>query len=318
MATTLAEHISLNKTQDQYVSKHIPQRMGNSAPIAYGGYAVGLSIHAACKVAPPGFHLYSALGHYLQPVSTERHITCKPVQLRLTRNFATYRVSVEQKVPSGETRVCMELLADFHKEEPSLLEYHAVPSQSYSHWEACPSWSRVQEEGLKSGKVSEREAKVFNVMFGLGSSLWDTRPCPEGVASQNLCGVAKRVKTSQDDRKSEDKASADWIKVKHPLQNEGEQVAGLGFVLDSALSFLPLTHNHMFFDDVGACSSLDFALRIFKPGVRVDEWHLREMKGHRAGFGRSFSESKLWDESGHLVASMTQQSILRVPAKSKM
>jgi len=90
------------------------------------------------------------------------------------------------------------------------------------------------------------------------------------------------------------KSSADWIRVKHPLQSDGEQVASLAFLMDRALSFLLLAHNHIFFDEVSARSSLDFALRIFSPQPKMDEWHLREAVSHRAGHERTYSESRPW------------------------
>ena len=54
----------------------------------------------------------------------------------------------------------------------------------------------------------------------------------------------------------------------------------LGFIVDGMLSFLPLTHNHLFFDDAAACSSLDFALRNFSPSIKMNDWHLREFISH--------------------------------------
>lgn len=300
MATTLAEHVFLDKVHDRYVSTHLPQRMGNSAPIAYGGYAMALAIHAACKTVPDGFHLHSAMGHYLRPVSTEANLICKPIQLRQTKNFVTYRVVVEQRFPAtSEVRLCMELLADFHKDEPSLFTHSARPTRAYSHWRDCVSWEDlVEKEWVNSGRISEAQAKMFNTLFGLSRDIYEDRPCPEGVTSQNLLGLAKNAETSQDELSPTAKSSADWIQVKHPLQTKGEQIASLGFIMDGALSFLPLAHNHMFFDDVSACSSLDFALRIFSPGPKMDEWHLREAVNHRAGHGRTYSESRLWDEPG--------------------
>ncbi|KAJ5385524.1 hypothetical protein N7517_003435 [Penicillium concentricum] len=316
MATTLAEHVSQQKIHDHYVSTHLPQKMGNLAPIAYGGYAIALAIHAACKTAPSGFHLYSAFGHYLRAVNTENNLICTPVQLRQSKSFVTYRVAVEQNDPStGRRNLCMELLADFHRDEPSLLTFSDQPTRSYSHWRDCVPWDRLVEDWLKAGKIAEPQFKAFNTLFGLSRDLYEGRPCPEGIIAQNLMGMAKTVKTSQEGLSPTAKSSADWFRVKHPLQTEGEQMASLGFILDGILSFLPLTHNHMSFEDAGACSSLDFALRIFTP-PKVDEWHLREVINHRAGHGRTYSESKMWDEAGNLVASMTQQSILRVPAKA--
>lgn len=319
MAATLAEHVALERCDDHFVSTYIPQRMGNSAPIAYGGYAIALSIHAACKTAPHGFHLYSVFGHYLRAVSTEAKLKCTPVELRRTKNFVTYRVAVEQNdLATGRLRRCMEVLVDFHKDEQSVLEYSAHPTRTYSHWRDCTSWDRTLEESRVKGSISETQSRQFKTLFGLSANLYEIRPCPEGVTSQNLMGLAKDVKTNQDDLSPTVKSSADWIHVKHPLQTEGEQMAGLGFIMDGVLSFLPLAHNHMFFEDVGACSSLDFALRIFSTCPKMDRWHLREAINHHAGNGRTYSESKLWDEDGNLVACMTQQSILRVPARTSM
>lgn len=316
MATTLAEHVSLQKVHDHYVSTHLPQKMGNLAPIAYGGYAIAFAIHAACNTTPDGFHLYSVFGHYLRPASTEANLICTPVKLRQSKSFVTYRVAVEQKDPStGRLHLCMELLADFHRDEPSLLTFSSEPTKNYSHWRDCVPSDRLVEDWAKAGKISESQFKAFNTLFGLSRDVYEGRLCPEGVTAQNLMGMAKTVKTTQEELSPTAKSSGDWLRVKHPLQTEGEQMASLGFVMDGVLAFLPLAHNHMFFEDAGACSSLDFALRIFTPRPKMDEWHLREIINHHAGNGRTYSESKLWDEGGNLVASMTQQSILRVPAK---
>ncbi|KAJ5519088.1 Acyl-CoA thioesterase [Penicillium expansum] len=227
--------------------------MGNLAPIAYGGYAIALAIHAAYKTTPDGFHLHSAFGHYLRPVSTEANLICTPVKLRQSKGFITYRVAVEQNDPStGQQRLCMELLADFHRDEQSVLTFSSQPTRSYSHWQDC-------------------------------------RPCPEGITTQNLMGMAKTVKTSQEELSPTAKSSADWLRVKHPLRTEGEEMASLGFIMDGVLSFLPLAHNYMSFEDAGVCSSLDFALRIFAPRPKMEQWHLREIINHHAGNGRTYT-----------------------------
>ncbi|GAB1191978.1 hypothetical protein APSETT444_001162 [Aspergillus pseudonomiae] len=314
MASTLAEHISIHKVRDHYVSTYLPQRMGNSAPIGYGGYAISLAIHAAYKSSPEGFHLYSAFGHFLRATSTEMNIICTPIQLRKTKSFATYRVTVEQQTePNGASRLCMELLADFHKDEPAVLTYTTQPTRAYSHWQDCVPWDQILVNNVTAGKITAEQSELFNKLFGLSRNLYEGRPCPEGITSQNLMGLLKSVESSQDDLPVTEKTSADWLRVKHPLQTEGEHVASLGFMMDGLLSFLPLVHSHLFFEDVDACSSLDFALRVFSPSAKVDDWHLREASSSRAGHGRTYSESKLWDEEGNLVACMSQQSILRVP-----
>lgn len=321
MASTLADHVALYKVGPNYISSQKPQRMGNSAPIAYGGYAIAFGIHAACKTAPDGFHLYSAMGHYLRAVSTETDLICTPSELRRTKNFVTYRVLVNQKVetPEPQLRLCMELLVDFHRDEPSLLQYSTQPTQQYSHWTNCRPWeSVIEKDWLRTGKITTQEFHAFHTLFGLPRNLYEARPCPEGITAQNLMGLIKAAATSQDNLPPTAKTSAEWFRVKHPLTSEGEQMAALGFIMDGLLSFLPLAHNHLFFQDADACSSLDFALRVFSPSPKMDEWHLREAIGHHAGHGRTYSESKLWDEHGNLTACMSQQSILRVPGRARI
>lgn len=319
MATTLAEHLSLERANGHYVSSHFPRKMGNTAPVAYGGYAIGLAIQAACQSAPDGFRLYSTLGHFLRGASTDAKIICIPVELRRTKSFVTYRVTVQQNDQmTGMPRLCMELLADFHRDEPEILSYSAVPTRQYSHWQHCLPWGcLVEEKWVKTGKLSDAKLDMMNTLFGLSHEIFDVRPCPEDVTAQNLIGLANETETSQDQLSPMAKSSADWFKLKHPKYAEGGQMASVGFLLDGLLSFLPLAQNHLSFQDADACASLDFALRVFVPQPNMNNWHLREAVNHRAGHGRTFSESKLWDDDGNLIASMSQQSILRAPANER-
>ncbi|KAJ5217906.1 uncharacterized protein N7498_000005 [Penicillium cinerascens] len=288
--------------------------MGNTAPIAYGGYALVFGIHAAYQAALDGFHLYSALGHYLHAANTEEKLVCTPVQLRSTKSLATFRVTVKQKVPSsGLLRSCVELQVDFHKFEKSVLYHSAFPTRNYTHWKYCLPMDELCEQRAKSATISDDQLTTFNKLFGLSKNFYEGRLCLEGVTSQNVLGVTKNVLLDQDHLHPTQRTSGDWVRVKHPLGTEGERLASLAFIMDGILSFLPLCHNHLFFEDVGACSSLDFALRVFVPLPQLNEWHLREAINHHAGSGRSYSGSNLWDEEGNLIASMTQQCILRMP-----
>ena len=74
---------------------------------------------------------------------------------------------------------------------------------------------------------------------------------------------------------------------------------------------MPLSHNGMFLDDAGACSTLDFSLRVMVERLDLGKWHLRELRTNAGGGARTFSECDVWDEAGRLVASMSQQCVLR-------
>ena len=125
-------------------------------------------------------------------------------------------------------------------------------------------------------------------------------------------GVLKKAKTSQDGLSLTDKRSGEWIRVRpeHQLNGEADHLAALAFYKDGAVGFTPLTHNHMFVDDAAACSTLDCALRLFRSGIDFHQWHYREMKNLGGSRGQDLFR-RMWDMQGNLVASMSQQNILR-------
>jgi acyl-CoA thioesterase II len=296
---------------------HPPQKMGNPLNIAYGGYALATACKAAYLSVPPGYHLYSLLGHYLGPAYIDRVLRASVRTIRQTRTFSTRQIEVSQLRDDGEDRVCLVAIADFHVKEPaSLLEFSRPPAQSYSHYKDLPAQDVVSERLLQEGKITKRLLDAHAKTFGLMASMFDQRPCPESVFAQNLFGMAKTLPTTQDDLPLTSRTTADWFQTLEPQSTPAENIASLAFLIDGAIAFLPLSFSHLWFDDVAACSSLDFALRLFKSGDEVDmgQWHLRELKTNVGGEGRAYGESWIWDESGRAVACMSQQSIMRPPS----
>lgn len=313
MASTLAEQVSIDELgPDQFVGRFNPERMGNAANIAYGGCAISAAIQAACHTVSPEYLLYSALGNYLGPALTDRKLFCSVRRVRDTRSFATRQVEVSQEQDKGARRTCMLVLADFQvQEEATLMAYSEPPSKSYSRPEKCPDIVEAGDDMVRKGVAPANLVKLQRKLFEPMIRFFETRQAPEGIAAQNLGGVVKGAKTSQDGLPITSKTSADWLRCRQPLGRRQDQYAGLGFVMDGALSFLPLSHSGMFLDDVAACSSLDFALRLFTSNMDLNSWHMRELKTVAGGDGRTYTEARLWDQSGAMVASMTQQSIMR-------
>ncbi|KZM26066.1 uncharacterized protein EKO05_0005877 [Ascochyta rabiei] len=297
-----------------------PQRMGNALPIAYGGYALTAACQAAHLSAPAGYHLYSFLGNYLGPASTDRPLRATVRSVRQTRSFATRHVEVSQLQDDGKERVCLFATADFHIKEPagSLLTYHRPPRGAYSHWSECPSRTETADALLAAGDISRETYARFESAVRVNAGLFEARMCPEGVFAQNLTGIAKAVPHSQDDRPLVERTSADWFRCASKLPSQTEQLGALAFYSDGALSFCPLSFSHLYHEDSAACSSLDFALRVFGE-VDVQKWCLREITTSVGAEGRTYSEAWIWDEEGRAVACMSQQSILRAwPEKGKL
>lgn len=319
MAPTLAEQLAIDETgPGRFVSRALPERMGNALPIAYGGCTLGIATHAAYATVGDGYSLYSLVGHFLGPASTKAPLQCEVHNTRDTKTFATRRVQVSQAQPDGSLRICMELLADFQVAEPALLTYSAQPvGGPYSGPEQCVGLREAREAAVAQGRITAAAAEQFRIGFEMMEMFFDNRGCPEGISAQNLSGYLKTAQTTQDDRPITKKTSADWVRMRRPLPTRSERAAAVAFLIDGAVSFTPLGHNHMWFEDSAACSTLDFALRLFALDIDLHAWHLRERATTAAAHGRTYSESRLWDEHGAMVASMTQQCILRPPAKAK-
>jgi acyl-CoA thioesterase II len=301
---------------NEFEAIHMPQQMGNPNNIAYGGYALATACKSAYLSVPSGYHLYSLLGHYLGPAYCDRPLRAKVRTVRQTRTFATRQVEVSQKTDDGKERVCLIALADFQVKEPAtLLEFSRPPASTYTHYKDLPTEKECFQKLCDDGKISAKTLAAHTKTFGPMGAIFDQRPCPESIFAQNLFGIAKTLPTTQDHLPLTDRTSADWFRCREAIPTPADQLANLAFVIDSAIAFLPLGFSHLWFEDVAACSSLEFALRVFRNGDDVDlgQWHLRELSTKVGAEGRSYGESWVWDEAGRAVACMSQQSILRPP-----
>lgn len=322
---TLAQQLAVEAvadSQDTFTSIESPKRLGNAQPIAYGGCTAGWAVHSACKTLPsPKFHICNVMGAFHGPTRIDRQVFCRVTRTRDTKTFATRRVVAYQIQDDSTQRTCLDIFVDFHVLEPELLRYSAIPTRKYGTGptdpESTASYTELAERLVRQGHLEAAAVDGQKNMFAMAEAFMETRQCLDGVSGQNLMGYAKHVKTTQDHLPIADRTSAEYFRARQPLTGEAENAAALTFIMDGALSFLPLNLNNMNFADAGACSTLDFALRIMSPTLAMQKWHLRERKTIGAAVGRSYSESRLWDEDGNLVAVETQNCIIRPPPKPK-
>ena len=318
---SFAELIALKEAEPgTYESLRKPERMGNAADIAYGGCTMAVALHAAFLSKPAHLCLYSAQGVFLAPAKTDRNFTISVRQLRDTKSFATRQVEVyqalddkDEKSAGDQKRAVLSLMADFQAPTPSsMLEYTATPQIKYAGPEKCKSIAELQQQQVEAGIIPPAIPKLYSKLNGLMTRYFEQRPCVEGVAAQNAYGFAKHVQTTQESCSLPEKRSADWLRHCQRLNTPAEQAAAVLFMMDGGSSFIPLTHNHLFLDDTSACSTLEFAFRVFVDKIDMNEnWHLREIGTVNGGAGRTYSESRIWDQNMTMVANMTSQSILR-------
>ncbi|KAJ3496449.1 hypothetical protein NLG97_g2647 [Lecanicillium saksenae] len=304
MTTSLASLLAVDQIgNDEYSSRALPVTMGNTATIAYGGSTLGVAIHAAFSTVPNTHKLYSLLGHFLGPTSPDKAVRCRVTRTRDTRSFATRRVEVEQTQRDGASRVVMELTADFHILEVGQFQYSMPVSMAYSspHLSLRLRDFKLQNTVLvESGAITANQLDVVKAAFETNERYFDIRFPPECKSTQIFAGLSSLA--TQDGDTLASRSSVEWYLIKERLKSEKEQLGVLAFLMDGGLDTLPLEHSHEFVDDIRACSSLDFALRVFQPSVDLNQWHIRERKTSVGGIGRTYSESRLWNEQNQMVA----------------
>lgn len=316
VSKTLLELVELKLVSPNlWETLSFPERMGNTAPIAYGGCALGVGVKAACLSVGSQYRLYSAMGNYLGPALIDRKLQCSVRAIRDTRTFATRFVEVSQTQDNGSKRLCMTFLADFQlPEKAALLTYSKPSGMPTIPIEELPTAQEHNQKMVESGVISSQVLKEHDRIFPLLTRFYDVLLVPDSVMAQNLKGLAKHLKTTQDSRPLHEKVTADVFRLKPSAAatTHAENMAAFAFMADAVLSFLPLGHNHLSMDDASACASLDFALRLFRNDMDVNTWLRREAWTSVGADGRTYSESQFWDENGrNLIASMTQQSIMR-------
>ncbi|ERF73937.1 hypothetical protein EPUS_05360 [Endocarpon pusillum Z07020] len=335
MAATIHDMIRLKRTNKNTLeSLALPERMDNRARIAFGGCALSMTVSAAFQTVESPLRgrmaLYSVLGHFLGPTVIDRAVFLRVTALRDTRTFATRQVIAFQKQDDGKERACISAQLDFivsPTDDPSIhsfLQYSVSPPQTVNP-EALPSYSEALRDRVIDGGLDPNVEKAYTTNFRLFETLFEYRVPRDAPLSENVMGIDKTRKTSQDHLPLTSKRHLDYFRIRQntsstfsppdpdalPISSTCLHFAALAFAMDGAIAFIPLSLSHNFLPDVAACSSLDFALRFHTDVMDAGKWHLREIRTVVGDYGRTYNEARLWNEEGRLVATMNQQDILR-------
>lgn len=350
MSSNFLQLIRLKRTSPTtFVSLSMSERMGNLAPFAFGGQmeldskirvrclrpdpagcVLALAVNAAHLNLPQSpaapLAIYSMLGHFLGPNKTDRHVKLVVEDVRTTRTFATRRVVVSQVQDDGSERSTLAVTLDFMATSPSSVLQYSTIAPSLPHHSTVEPYLDSLDTRVAAGKLPATVASSFKTLFGLMYKMMDVKMPDQSAFGQNAWGLAKHEATSQDGLPLTSKRSAHWLRCKmdlaapplpstgedaEPISSQAANASMAAFALDYALAFIPLSFSNQFLSDVGACSTLDFALRFHSDVLDMRQWHIEEIRTVAGDHGRTYSEGALWGEDGKLVATMTQQSVLR-------
>lgn len=279
-----------------------PTRLGALSEYVFGGNTIAVAVNAAYQTVSDTHHLYSLCGHFIRPATTDRKLFCHVESIRDSKSFQTRQIRVSQVTDEGSTKLCLIALADFHIEEPySAVTYSIPPETECAPTTLCGKYF-IPSPGTSKDCDLYRDIERFV----------DMRFIHDNDTSQKNQEQNPRLDSPPP---SPSAITKEMFRVPEPLDNEAEQISALAFYADKGLAYIPAIYNGYDLWQASACATLEFSLRIFVHGLNLGKWHMAEQRTLAAGNARAFSEGRIWNGDGHLVASMTQQTILRPNAE---
>ncbi len=251
----------------------------------YGGQAIAQSLIAAERTVdgktPHSLHAYFLLaGDLAEPIRYEVE------RIRDGRSFATRRV-----VASQRGGVIFTLAASFHADEAGL--EHQLP---------MPEAPAPDEVADPATLIASKGEDARRAMANFLRHVWpiEFRPLDPTRYDPPFPGAPRDPRQSL------------WIRIGERLpDNPTVHRAALAYLSDmTLLDTILVTHGLSLFTSDYQGASLDHALWFHRP-ARADDWLLYVQDSPTASGGRGFTRGLLYSRAGDLVASVTQEGLVR-------
>lgn len=268
---------------DIFTGPPLPTPQGRS----FGGQVLGQALAAAGNTAPDERSIHSMHGYFLRPGDSEHRMTFEVARLYDGNSFSTRRVQAYQ---NGE--ILMSLIASFHAENEGLEHAATYDMSKVPAPEELPSmWQKYGH--LLSENGDRRASWMLNRPFDMrhiGSDMVLEADQADPVVSVWL-------------------RSVDTLDVSPTLH-----AAALAFASDYSLVEPVLKQHGVPWATPGLrVASLDHAMWFHRP-FRVDEWLLYVLESPTAQGGRGLAHGHFYNRQGQLVASVSQESVVRPPS----
>ncbi|WP_024355716.1 acyl-CoA thioesterase [Leucobacter chironomi] len=250
---------------------------------SFGGQVLGQAIAAAGTTVADDRLLHSMHGYFLRPGESEERMTFEVARLHDGRSFSTRRVQAYQ---DGE--VLMSMISSFQEDDPGLEHQQPVSLDGLPEPESLPSVWEKYGHLSGSGRASWILGRPFDFRY---------------LESDVVLDVAERVNRQRVWMRSRDSFDAPQLL----------QCAALAFASDYLL-LEPIARQHgiPWATPGMRAASLDHAMWFHRP-FRVDEWLLYELDSPTSQGGRGLTHGRFYDRDGRLVASVSQESMIRLP-----
>ena len=260
---------------------------GNSQDLGFGnifgGQVLGQALSAASQTLPTERSVHSMHGYFLLPGDPKKSIVYIVDCIRDGKSFTTRRVVAIQK-----GRAIFSMSASFHIDEPG-----------FEHQDLAPQV--IGPENLLSDVEIARKVK---------------HKIPEPIRAKLTCD--RPIEIRQIDpvnpfapQKKEPKRYS-WFKTIDKMPDDASiHKYMLAYAVDFGLSTTSLyPHAHTFWEPDMQVASIDHSMW-FHRDFRMDDWLLYEMESPSALGARGMNHGKVFTRDGKLVASVSQESLIR-------
>jgi len=248
----------------------------------YGGQVVAQALVAASKTVSEDRHTHSLHGYFLRPGNSDLPILYTVDRIRDGKSFATRRILATQ---NGQA--IFTLAASFQAKEEGLEHQFTMPKVTE------PS-QLIDENELIKKKLAEGADHLSDYFT---SSMVQVRQVEDWDPINPQKTLPKQLS---------------WIKTREKLPKiHAIHQCVLAYLSDfTILDTASKHHGVSYFQDNVQIVSLDHAMWFHQPFV-ADEWLLYVQDSPSTSGSRAFTRGLIYDQSGQLVASATQEGLLR-------
>ena len=250
----------------------------------YGGQVIGQALVAASRTVSPNRSAHSLHGYFLRAGDTTIPILYKVDRIRDGKSFTTRRVVAVQR---GQAIFTMSI--SFQIDEGGLSHQFDMPKVPSP--DSLPTEDELRREQTKSWP------KEFQESFS-GSSAIQVKPVdPVDLLNPKPTQAVQRC----------------WMRCGEPLPDDPRiHQCVLAYLSDwSLLDTASRPHGVSFMQENVQVASLDHAMW-FHRSFRADEWLLYDQDSPSASGARGFNRGLIYNQTGKLVASTTQEGLLRI------
>lgn len=250
----------------------------------YGGQVIGQALVAASRTVDPERHAHSLHGYFLRAGDTSMPILYKVDRVRDGRSFTTRQVSAIQ---NGRPIFTMSI--SFQVQEGGVT--HQMPMPEVPSPDTLPD-----EDQLRAEQAKEWPAEYVD-SYNTTSAVQMRHIDPQDLLHPTPA----------------EPQQISWMKTRERLPDDPRlHQCVLAYLSDwSLLDTATRPHAISFLQDNVQVASLDHAMWFHRP-FRADEWLLYVQDSPSASGARGFNRGLIYTQSGELVASTTQEGLMRL------